>query len=57
MTQPKRVTKRGMRRSITLGSDDPRNRREPAERFDPKAEEDKKELEARLKALEDSNAG
>ena len=53
MKQPKRVTTRGMRRSRALGADDPRNRREPAERFDPKAEDDKKELEARLKRLEE----
>lgn len=55
MKQPKRVTTRGMRRSKALGADDPRNRREAAERFDPLAEAKAKELEERLKRLENTN--
>ena len=55
MKQPKRVTTRGMRRSKALGGDDPRIRREAAERFDPMAEAKAKELEARLKRLEENN--
>lgn len=55
MKQPKKVTTRGARRSLALGATDPRHRREPSERYDPKAEADKKELEARLKRLEEAN--
>lgn len=54
MKQPKKVTTRGSRRSLALGADDPRHRREPAERYDPRAEQEKKELEARIKRLEDA---
>ncbi len=54
MKQPKRVNKRGSRRSILLGGNDPRHRRDPAGRVDPRADEKAKELEARLKKLEES---
>jgi len=53
--QPKRVVTRGMRRSLALGDQDPRNRREPSERYNPRAEEEKKALEARIKRLEEAN--
>ena len=55
MKQPKKVTTRGARRSLALGANDPRNRREPSERFNPKAAAEKKELEARITRLEEAN--
>ena len=52
MTEEKRVTKRGSRRSLLLGVRDPRHRRDAQEQYDPKADEKEAEIERRLKALE-----
>lgn len=49
----KLVTKRGMRRSLYLGANDPRHRREPQQRLDPRPDAEIDELKKRLKALED----
>jgi hypothetical protein len=52
MSQQKKVTKIGMRRSVLLGSADPRHRREPQQRFDPRADSDAEALKKRIEALE-----
>lgn len=53
MTNSKRVTLRGSRRSKLLGARDPRIRRAAQESWDPQADRKAKEIEARLKKLEE----
>ncbi len=54
MSKEKQVNNRGSRRSVLLGENDPRIRRDAQRRMDPKAARKAKDLEERIKKLEDN---
>lgn len=57
MSKPKRVSRRGSRRSILLGDRDPRIRRDAQASFDPRADKKEQDIIDRIKKLEEKSDG